>query len=234
MAHAWVEVYLEGYGWHIIEATPTHAYLMNPEILTSEPLEIGNWSDASWREAMQNVLENFDMAEYIPNFEERVSERPQTPVNEISETEAVSENNFSLRRIIFIVLIISPVPIILSLRVRLINRKIRRAEKLPPNEQVKIFFLAILNIVTYYTKPMMPDETPKSYGKRMGKRFAYRSDSVFFRDLIALYNKSKFSSREITPAEAQLMQNAYHDMLLLLRQMRLRPVYFYLRYIRGV
>jgi len=57
---------------------------------------------------------------------------------------------------------------------------------------------------------------------------------VFLRDLIALYYKARYSSHQISDNEVALMEEAYYDMLALLRAMRSRPVFIYLRCIRRV
>jgi len=68
----------------------------------------------------------------------------------------------------------------------------------------------------------------------MGGRFAFQSDSVFFRDLIDLYYKARYSGEEVTDREAALMEEAYHDMLRMLRQQKWKWEFAYLRYVQGV
>jgi len=116
-----------------------------------------------------------------------------------------------------------------------VHSKLRRVKELSPNEQVVAYFNGIFNIITYYTtKSLKADETPKVYGTHMGKRFAFKSDSVFFRDLIDLYYRAKYSNKTVSESERALMEAAYHDMVNHLRQMRTRPRFFYLRYIKKV
>ena len=116
-----------------------------------------------------------------------------------------------------------------------LKRRLRKVKKYKNDEQVIIYFTGILDIVTYYTtKPLEERETPKAYGLRMGRRFAFQSDSVFFKDLIDLYYKAKYSGDEVTAKEAALMKEAYFDMLALLKAMRRKPIFAYLRYVQGV
>ena len=110
----------------------------------------------------------------------------------------------------------------------------RRVRRLSPNLQVIAYFKGILDIVTYYTHPMITGETIKAYGIHKGKRFAFKSDSVFFRDLIDLYNRAKYSPHDITEAERSLMEEAYFDMVQLLRQRRIKIVFLHLLYIRRI
>jgi hypothetical protein len=114
------------------------------------------------------------------------------------------------------------------------RKRLMRVSNLPPNQQAIAYYHALMSIVTYYTIPLAPAETDKAYGKRMGKRFAFRSDSVFLRDIIALYYKAKYSPATISPDEVSLMQEAHGDMVQLLRSMRHKFVFFFLRNIRTI
>jgi hypothetical protein len=109
-----------------------------------------------------------------------------------------------------------------------------RLNRLPPNHQARRYFKGILNISEYYHLPMGEGETTLAYGKRAGKRFAFRSDALFLRDLIALYNRAKYGHRQISEAELTLMKDCYFDMLYMLRTMRYLPHYLYLRHIKQI
>jgi hypothetical protein len=96
------------------------------------------------------------------------------------------------------------------------------------------YFNAMTDIISHYKSSPAAGETPNAYGQRYGKRFAFRSDSVFCRDLVALYYKAKYSPVEISPDEVALMEDAHREMLMLLRNTRNDWEYVYLRYVRRV
>jgi hypothetical protein len=230
MAHAWVEVYLEGFGWKIVEATPTYAFLMNPEIpLPPEGAIADAWSDPSWIAGMQDMMSDWEMEE--ADMQAFWGNHPLL----IAAPETDDPPHYALWVTVgFAAFAALGLAAFFALRNYQIKSNERRANKLSSNEQVKTYFRAILNIVTYYTNPLTAEETPKSYGTRMGKRFAFRSDTIFFRDLITLYYKAKYAPKEITEAEAGIMKEAHRDMLELLRQMRHKWVFIYLRYVLRV
>ncbi|MCL1862613.1 MAG: transglutaminase-like domain-containing protein, partial [Defluviitaleaceae bacterium] len=221
MAHAWVEVYLEGFGWKTIEATPTYALLMSPAPLPAQVMTGSSWTDADFMDRMYDIMSDWEIEQ------EQIFFRPYIPTTaeEIPEPESQSIIPIILVGAVFSILLIA----FLAMRLRINNNKLINQ---PPREQVLIYFHALIDIITYYTKPLTPSETEKAYAAHMGKRFAFRSDTVFLHDIIALYYKAKYSPAEITQDEAALMKEAHEDMLLLLRSMRHRYQFFYLRHIR--
>jgi hypothetical protein len=237
MAHAWVEVYLEGFGWYIMEATPTYAFLMNP----ARPLggggggASGDWIDHELEAMMRYWLYG---TEYEDMYRDFFANQPTTTAAPILVEEEEYEREpwltsfmFFLLTGLFFALIIAALITIRRLHTR---AKFKRLRALSPNEKVKIYYRAIMDIVTYYTTPLTPAETPKAYGQHMGRRFAFHSDSVFLRDIIDLYYKAKYSSATISDDELSLMHDAHTDMMDLLRSMRHKFVFFYLKHIKRV
>ncbi|MCL2355757.1 MAG: hypothetical protein FWC70_01195 [Defluviitaleaceae bacterium] len=230
MAHAWAEVYLEGFGWHIMEATPTYAFLMNPDA-PPETAPGGGFTNPYWVERMQDLMPDFNDFATPPPFESPgfvpVPPAPFEPEEEPTLTPR------HLAALIFAGAVLAALIFFAAYNIKA-RITVRRVKKLPPGRQVEIYFRATMRISEQFVPPALPDETENAYGLRAGKRFAYRSDTVFFRDLIALYYKAKYSPREITPDEAALMREAHSEMLFLLRETRLKWVYLYLYHVRGV
>jgi len=228
MAHAWAEVYLEGFGWLIVEATPTYAFLADPTLPITGGTGAAPFDD--WRMMADRIgdpeLGMGDMWNGDPGV--------QGPgVAQGTTGEAAQHNTINF---LLWAPILAAVGIIFYIFMQFWRAvyPIVKVRKLPSNRQVIAYFEGILNIVSYYTTPMEPGETPKIYGTHKGKRFAFKSDSIFFRDLISLYYKAKYSPHEVTKAECELMEEAYFDMVRLLRMKCLPIVFMYLRYIRRV
>jgi len=234
MAHAWVEVYLEGFGWLIVEATPTYAFLMNPEV----PVRPDGIFSAGFQ-GDDRFWADWEVEVY---FNGVWGSSTGTGGGATTVVADVYEPSFQITifhiRVAVIFILASMFIIAFGFIMRRrwsVHSKLYHVKELSPNEQVITYFNGIFNIVTYYTtKPLKVDETPKVYGTHMGKRFAFKSDSVFFRDLINLYYKAKYSNETVSEAERALMESAYYDMVNLLKQMRTRPRFFYLRYIKRV
>ncbi|MCL2372800.1 MAG: transglutaminase-like domain-containing protein [Defluviitaleaceae bacterium] len=231
MAHAWVEVYLEGFGWLVVEATPTYAgvvpmpmpptFFLPPEFTFDDV-----FFDEEWYLMMHAQLHYDPFDEWEMDL--------QGGENATIPQRIVSGDNLGSN---ILWLVAAALLCILAYAIfcrQKMRRSIKNTKKLTPQEQVKVYFAGITDIITYYTKPFNPSETPKGYGGRMGRRFAFRSDSVFYKDLITLYYKAKYSADEITAKDAALMEEAYFDMLMLLRMRRQKFVFVYLRYVSGV
>lgn len=239
MAHAWSEVYLEGFGWIIVEATPPYAL----------GIESGTHADFAEGESRSNFNPEWFMDmrddDRWHDFEVGVGDFPQVAAG--TGTGATGQgpdenldgnaNNF-LASVNFSILI--PAILLVALLATIIPKvwhiyySLAKVRKMAHDKQVIAFFTAILNIVEYYTVPLTSGETPKAYGDHKGKRFAFRSDSIFLRDLIALYYKAKYSPHEITKKDSDLMEEAYFDMLALLKSRRLPTRFAYIRYVRRV
>lgn len=232
MAHAWVEVYLEGFGWLLVEATPTYAYIMNHPLL-AEGIG-GVFGDSHYEPDWERIMGvrrgwyeapdlDPDLGGAFGGFGVNANiEDERTPLHPLVVTLG------------FVIFVLGSILIFFLVRFLQIKYDINKVRKLSPNGQTLAYFGGILDIITYYTHPMVIGETPRAYGLHKGRRFAFRSDTVFFRDLIALYNKAKYSAHEITEAERALMEEAYFDMMTLLRRMRMATVFVYLVYIRRI
>jgi len=158
--------------------------------------------------------------------------RPYTPAASPTQAYEPTPQHVAvstLAAVVFAMLIIT----VLALRWR-VKYNQWRVKNQAPGEQVKAYFRALMDIVTYHTMPLNPNETEKAYAEHMGKRFAFRSDTIFLRDIIALYYKAKYSPAKITQTEADIMQEAHGDMLRLLQSLRHKYVFLYLRYVRGL
>lgn len=233
MAHAWVEVHLEGFGWLIVEATPTYAFLMDPQIPIRPEGMFSHFDEEDYW--LERMLAEWEMEGLMHGFG---GGGPGgfgvTGVEEEPARGGVNAQNARWFVVALIAAILIGVSLYLLSRHWIVMYRLYKVKNLSPNEQVQVYFTGILDIVTYYTKPLTVGETPKSYGGRMGKRFAFQSDSVFFKDLINLYYKSKYSSHEVTEAELKLMEEAYYDMINFLKYVKPTPGFIYLRYIRRV
>jgi len=232
MAHAWVDVYLEGFGWLIVEATAPYAFLMGqvPElpqgVWQDEWLTVGEewwwYYEEYWR-----MHGGYDMP-----FS------PGGPVNQAGygDIDDVIGSALSLRqvRIIIVSIFLAVAIIVLGFLLKQYIKVItvtRRINRLPINQRITTYFTGIIDIASNVTSAKDPAETPYVYGQRVGMRFAFKNDSARLRDLVTLYYRARYGSHELTEDESVIMEDSYFDMINYLQIEHKKSRFFYLRYI---
>jgi len=237
MAHAWVEVYLEGFGWLIVESTPPYAALAH---MIAPPPQFTGGAGGVW-----DPMEFFDEYEWLqmmmgpwmhPGGETTFAAGEFTGINQPGEAPTATLTLQEMQMLVLGVLVLVALLVLARSAGQYwhVRSGLKKIKVLTRDEQTIAYFNGILDIVEYYTKPLKSGETPKAYGTHMGKRFAFKSDSVFFKDLIDLYYKARYSGIDVTETEAAIMEEAYHDMVNMLRLMRWRPQFLYLRYVKRI
>jgi len=237
MAHAWVEVYLEGFGWLKIEATPPYAELVQagfPAPRQTRPGIGESWEDDEWwryyedmeywwiQQGMTGVPGSPGAGPGLSDAQDGVVDEQQNRVNPLIIAIAIPV-------IVLVALIAYAI-----IRILQVTGGIKKVRKQDASRQIIAYFAGIIDVVTHYTVPVSSGETPLGYGKHHGKRFTFRSDSVNLSDLIDLYYKAKYSQHSITEAERALMEEAYFDMLGKLNWENTKAKYLQLRYIQRV
>jgi len=230
MAHAWVEVYLEGYGWLIVEATAPYAFFADPAL----PVPPANWNPEMaeyewWLEMMDRYLRGEDDWATTP-----INPPPITDTTGTTPRGGPAIAHVRLFILIALAVIAAGAFLFLLWRYfRIITAK-KRVRNLPTNKQITTYFGGIMDITSHMTTPKDPAETPYAYGQKVGRRFAFRSDSVLLKDLVALYYMARYGKDEMSEHDLELMEDSYFDMVRNLRNENARANFFFLRYIRQV
>jgi len=232
MAHAWVEVYLEGFGWLIVEATAPYAFFTDPSL----PIPPGGF--------------NPDM--FIPDWTNWMGEYLEEWPGDWTGAGGAAGSNFTPQgggaqgrggpsvgqaRLIVLAIIVAVIVLLLAyvaLRYGQVLYRGRRIKEKPVNQQITGYFGGIMDITSYCTKAKSPGETPYAYGQRVGKRFRFKSDSVLLKDLVDLYYRARYGYSELSEGERKLMEDSYHDMVEYLKREHNKPNYLYMRYVRQV
>ena len=239
MAHAWVEVYLEGFGWLKVEATPTYAYLQDAGFPAPRQMRqhmTGDWDEFDWwyYEEMM-MMELMQQGLWTPGMP---TPGTAATINEQEQGGIMGELQERINPIIFAIAI--PALALLAvlgyalIRVLQVWGGKKRVSKLDTSGQIVAYFTGIIDIISYFSLPVAAGQTPLGYGLHYGKRFTFCSDSVILGDLVDLYYKAKYSHHSIKEDERALMQEAYFEILAKLKWQNTRTKYLQLRYIQRV
>ncbi|MCL2362321.1 MAG: transglutaminase-like domain-containing protein [Defluviitaleaceae bacterium] len=230
MAHAWVEVYLEGFGWLIVEATAPYAFFMDPTVPPpvggiNPYMHMSEWID--WWEdefPFYNGGAGFDPGVFnAPEYPAEVPERGLPTLARVRIYVLIGLGALVLLGIAFFVM-----------RCVQMALKVRRVRRLGTNQQIAAYFNGIVDITSHIAKPKDPSETPYAYGHKVGRRFAFKSDSVLLKDLVDLYYKAVYGNSALSENERNLMADSYFDMVEHLRYENRKVNFIYMRYIQQV
>lgn len=236
-AHAWAEVYFEGFGWLIVETTSpyVHAMYERPFFAAGDIFAAGfmdwHWDYEEYLRQMGlwylyymgawEMDGDFALGDWTP-----AGIAAQEPVNlwDVALPVAIA------------VMIAVPSLIAAYLSVWHILRvlRLRRVGRMSPNDMAVYYYKEILRITRYWNYPVLPDETPYEYGQRVRYRFSFVNDSVFIRDLNEMYYRAKYGEFPLTEAEAAFMRDCYYEFVDFVRMVRGPHRLWYIRYVKGV
>jgi transglutaminase-like putative cysteine protease len=229
-AHAWAEVYLEGYGWYIAEATPPfrHATGYRPAV--------GPGGTAMFAESFMGYR---SYEEYLLSIGIDINAATAGYYWPESVLEAM-ENNSNTRLsgpydwIILVSLLVFLFVLYFLFQHTGERFRMWRIGRMAINIQAQIYFKAVIKMTHYYHYPKRENETPMAYAQRLGKRFAFKSDTKFLRDLAVLYYKARYGFHSLTEKELDILRTAHDDMFRLLRAVRWAPRFLFIRYVRKI
>jgi len=234
MAHAWVEVYLEGFGWLIVEATAPYAFFMDPAMPPPMDAITPDWPTHGWWDYWEDDMMYYYMRGDRTPGQGYIPTQPGGPAGDVPARGMLTASQVRMYVLIGLIGLGIIALLILLARYIQVNVRAKRIARLAINQQIAAYFNGIIDITSHCTNPIDPTETPYAYGQKMGRRFAFKSDSVLLKDLVDLYYKARFGNNELTEQERELMEDSYIDMVNHLRRENKKPNFIYLRYIRQV
>ena len=220
-AHAWAEVYLEGFGWAMFEPTPPYSDLflrieedvesrfdafLSSRLKESEEIPFGDRNMAQEQEEQESEARNSDTV-FMP-LDER--------------TKSVFSPFFlALGLIVF-----SLIGLFVFNVVRR-NWQEKRMKKLSNRELAIQYFKLFMEASSFLGYALKENETSLQYADRV----SYSFETIALREAEKIFSKAKYGKDEITQAEWQKVQAIYLDMQALLRAKYAKPKWFYYRYI---
>jgi len=235
MAHAWVEVYLEGFGWITVEATPTYAFIM--DALRPLPPATGMGMTDPFMDDPRWWMGD-EMDEWMMWHVDRIPGEGTAAIaaaqEELPGRADPTRVNIGMILLTALVLAFVGLAVFAAVRIWHVRRGLTRVRKLSTNGQTIAFFRGLFDMVVHFTPPPNEGETLQAYAARNGKRFRFKSDSLHLGDLTTLYYKATYSPHEITEHERALMEAAYFDMVTQMKYRDKRYKFVYRRYVQQI
>jgi transglutaminase-like putative cysteine protease len=216
-AHAWVEIYFEGYGWLPFEPTPPFRSAFYT-VDVPEQVSFGTSYDNSYQDYMQMMMKYYsDM--YTGGMIDIGIEEPE---------EEMSDN--------VIILICTGSVIVLMLLVMLFNllrSKIRtfRILNLPARDCVIRSYEYFLKVLKLHGKGITSSETPFQYSERIDSEMFF--SPVRFGAITDIFVKSRYSQNDVSEKERLLYSDFYPGFLSEIKINMGKFKYFIFRYILG-
>lgn len=191
-AHAWVEVYFEGFGWVPFEATPafySSFYNKNSDSRLSD-----------------EMVKNPNYSEYVEYLRRLAMSRDNMNLDNLADQEADKQSIFIIILEIVFIAVVALFVFILSFNFFRRKLKLIKLLKMTPEEGAKGLYNYYLNILSIMGYPVEPGETPFDYSKRLyGKIDFLISSEVNYEDrlnnrgrIISELHKPKYDFAKVT------------------------------------
>jgi hypothetical protein len=183
-AHAWVEVYFEGFGWLTFEPTSVYANTMNyrnDEISAAA-------SDFSYDSIFEDLRERYeprdDLTDYVPNYQRK--EIPGT----------------SLLMISFIIAGLIAGALVLNLSAVFLDTL--KIMWLKPGKKVLKIYELMIKWFSLAGNTIKPGETAGDFSRRIGSIYYFSSSS--FELVTKVFVKVRYGNEEVSAEEIKMLQ----------------------------
>lgn len=225
-AHAWVEVYFDGFGWIPFEPTsPFVANLYNDRTISAtisgEMLDTG-YED--YMEMMDKYRNQGAAVTYDLDTETETDSGMKKPVLTLIIISAV---------IALIVLVIGTIASINYFKFYNLQRKIKKGD---PNSSMLIAYSYILKALKFQGVNVHPGETPTQFSERVEKIFDIKSFSfnkTSFTKISGYYVKARYSRNTLTHKEIEQTLEFINVLLELIFEKSGRFKFGFSRYLLG-
>lgn len=193
-AHAWVEVYFEGFGWIPFEPTAPYAQSINnvPKETSNKEETVTKQTQVEENNQIKPELKSNNSSEDLPN--ENID-------NSVKVQKAPFINGF---------IIIFSILLLWILCFSDIKRRIffYRLQKLSSQESVMKMYKYYLKALSVQGLKMKTGETPLKYAKRIDDALEFKS--VNFETITDIFNKACYSNSPIDKGEMEIIINFYN------------------------
>ncbi|HHV60687.1 MAG TPA: transglutaminase domain-containing protein [Clostridiaceae bacterium] len=195
-AHAWAEIYFEGFGWLAFE--PTAPFISNfyTDYYTGTVT-----SEYSYEDFIEEYID-----EYINEFDQ-ISKNES---NNETDTSSPDGNNLLLT-IIILIAITAFIAIYLGIAVLRVNLRIYRFGKMEPGKSVRSMYHFYLQVLDFQDLGRKPGETPYQYAERIDGSLVF--PNIKFSAITEIFVKARYSKKAITEKERSELLEFYKDLI---------------------
>ncbi|MFV0400462.1 MAG: DUF3488 and DUF4129 domain-containing transglutaminase family protein [Oscillospiraceae bacterium] len=225
-AHAWVEAYLEGFGWLRFE--PTAAYTDSFYDGTSSTPE----AELPEPEPEPEVTPpDPETPEPLPEENSDPGSTPTDPANPGGEQSGGEQEQWqmpaALKAVLIILLLLGLLALYVWLMVKRDRARIAHIGAMPNGEACEAWFALILRGLTVLGYPIQPDETAYAYAERVRAQLP----ELDLAELAERYARAAYSGKETEEGDRAAMEADYNRVQAMLRRKLSPPGYLVARYI---
>ena len=216
-AHAWVEIYFEGYGWLPFEPTsPFRSAFYTVQV--PEQVSYSSGYDPSYQDYMEMMMKYYS----------QMNTGGTIDIDMVEAEEGPSTSN-----IILICTASFAAFLILLMLFNILRSKIRifRILNLPIRDCILRSYDYYLKVLKLHGLALMPSETPHQYSERIDSALFF--SPVRFKAVTDIFVKSRYSQNEISEKERLLYSDFYPGFLSEIKINMGKFKYFLFRYILG-
>ena len=216
-AHAWVEIYFEGYGWLPFEPTaPFRSNFYATADLNNDVTYSDNYGSS--------------YADYMEELMKRYSQQGGGYVNFGPDTTVKGPSAVIIVLFSFAGLLLLTIALLITNIVR--NRlRLYKIFSLPANECVLSFYEYYVNVLGFEGFGLLPSETPSQYSSRIDGLMYF--SPVRFKVITDIFIKSRYSTENATENEKQLFCDFHAGFLSEIKISMGKFKYFALKYLLG-
>lgn len=218
-AHAWVEIYVDGFGWVPVEMTP--GYSRVEEVQKAE------------QEEELEVNKPTIVPTKIPNKETDSKEAAAEEEKNETADQSKSGDMIKTTGVIIIILIIifmalCSAPIIIESIIR--RRRLKKAALLNNSEKAIFYYILLKRIFKYFYYDIESDDY-ESIGKQIERRFAKINSNAFV-NYMKLIEKARFGNGILTQSELRITKDFYFKLISYIYLNKPWYLKMYFRYIK--
>ncbi len=228
-AHAWVEVYFEGFGW--IPFEPTSPFVSNM------------YNDETTTAKVSNDMLNSEFTDYMDMIEKYKNKYGNGSSGfEYTDLDTTQDSKNDIPLIVLIVLssvigsILLGFAILVLINILKLYSYIRRIRKGDPNSSVLMSYSYILKVLGTQDIVFKPGETPSEFGIRIDKTIDFKSYSLnktSFTKITNHYIKARYSKAILSKNDKQDMLDLIEILICLTMEKTGRLKFFIARYVLG-